>query len=403
MGMGILERKKPRKKIFVLMCFLFWVGSYLFVPTFSVYCQTSGASTAMIGIIASAYGLSQLVVRIPLGILSDRTGKRKIYIILFGFLTLMLASAGMAFFQNSWVLFFMRLLTGVASSVWVCCTVLFASYFAQEDQHKAISVLSLTSVAGPMVASLFCGIISEKLGASAPFLFTSAIAFIGLLLSFFITEEKREKPQANAMNLRQVSFGNRTLWAVSLISAIMQFVSAGAAMAYVPLLAKEIGATDTMLGLLTASMSAAGIPASLLAGTNFVKKAKQKNLLLWNMVITTLSCVFYPLAKTIWVLFVIQIAFGFARGILGAVCMSMSIQNVPNAQKGSAMGFYQAVYSLGLFLGPLVMGWVCERSGFSASFFVAAGCGFAGLMITMFMIQACPKTNKQSEKVSAER
>lgn len=57
-----------QKNLFVVVAVIFWIGNYFFVSTFPTYCQAAGASVAAVGMIASAYGLSQLLVRVPLGL-----------------------------------------------------------------------------------------------------------------------------------------------------------------------------------------------------------------------------------------------------------------------------------------------------------------------------------------------
>ena len=70
--------------VFIFLTFLFWLASYPPVPIVSAFADAMGASAGMIGLIGGAYGLAMVIVRMPLGILSDRLGKRKIFIILGG-------------------------------------------------------------------------------------------------------------------------------------------------------------------------------------------------------------------------------------------------------------------------------------------------------------------------------
>ena len=73
------------KRSILLFCFVnffYWVALYLFQPILSVYTQSLGASLAMIGTIVAAYGLPQLIVRIPLGVAFDITSRKKLFLVL---------------------------------------------------------------------------------------------------------------------------------------------------------------------------------------------------------------------------------------------------------------------------------------------------------------------------------
>src|SRR3990172_6815779 len=63
-----------------LVTFFFWASLYVYVPILAVYAQSLGASLSMVGLVVGAYGISQLLLRIPLGIQSDRHGRRLPYV-----------------------------------------------------------------------------------------------------------------------------------------------------------------------------------------------------------------------------------------------------------------------------------------------------------------------------------
>ena len=97
-----------------LVTFFFWASLYVYVPILAVYAQSLGASLSMVGLVVGAYGISQLLLRIPLGIQSDRHGRRLPYVAV----ALLVAAAGalgLALAPDPWTLFLARGLTGVAA------------------------------------------------------------------------------------------------------------------------------------------------------------------------------------------------------------------------------------------------------------------------------------------------
>ena len=73
------HRKATLRLIAAIACF--WGALYLYVPILTPYAEEVGASMSMLGLIVSSYGFSELILRIPVGIWSDRIGRRKPFIL----------------------------------------------------------------------------------------------------------------------------------------------------------------------------------------------------------------------------------------------------------------------------------------------------------------------------------
>jgi predicted MFS family arabinose efflux permease len=69
------------------------------------------------------------------------------------------------------------------------------------------------------------------------------------------------------------------------------------------------------------------------------------------------------LAPSLPVLFAAQWCIGLAQGISYPVLMGLSIRQVDESQRTSAMGLHQAVYAIGMFAGPAVSGWLADAIG----------------------------------------
>ncbi|MEH7388428.1 MFS transporter, partial [Bacillus sp. JJ1521] len=93
-----------RIPLFCMVTLLFWVSMYTCVPILAAYLEHLGASYKMAGLVVGMYGLTQMLLRIPVGVISDRLHIRKIFII-FGILFSILSGIGILFIQEvSWIL-----------------------------------------------------------------------------------------------------------------------------------------------------------------------------------------------------------------------------------------------------------------------------------------------------------
>ena len=66
--------------------------------------------------------------------------------------------------------------------------------------------------------------------------------------------------------------------------------------------------------------------------------------------------------------------------------MGMSIASVPEEKRSTAMGFFQAIYGLGMFGGPVVIGYISHLWGLQSGYLAVGilglvGAGLAGKFI----------------------
>jgi len=93
----------------------------------------------MIGIIIGFYGFAQMLLRILLGVLSDKINKRKIFVVI-GILLGLLSTTGLWLFDYVLMVLILRSLTGAAVASWVTytVTVLFSDYSRMESLPRLL-------------------------------------------------------------------------------------------------------------------------------------------------------------------------------------------------------------------------------------------------------------------------
>ena len=171
-----------KRLAFLALTFLYWAGLYTYVPILTSYSNSLGASMVMIGSIGGAYGLLQMVLRIPIGILSDRLHKRKIFIQI-GMLFIALSGLTFLLATTPAGLWAGRALSGVAASFWAIITVTYTTMYSEGETNKAIGLLTAMTFSGQMVATLAGGWISDLTSQLGPFWLTLFIGVIGFFLS----------------------------------------------------------------------------------------------------------------------------------------------------------------------------------------------------------------------------
>ena len=70
------EHSKNQTYLLISVVF-FWLAQYVYTPFQTPYLTTLGLSSRFIGIIIGAYGISQMLLRIPVGVMADLGGTHK--------------------------------------------------------------------------------------------------------------------------------------------------------------------------------------------------------------------------------------------------------------------------------------------------------------------------------------
>lgn len=156
------------------------LGLFMVMPVFMLLGNDlDGATPALLGFAIGAYGLSQALLQIPFGMLSDRVGrKRMIYIglVLFAAGSLLAAST-----DSIYVVIAGRILQGAGAIASVLMALL-SDLTREEERTKAMATVgisiglsfSVSLVLGPLIGSVW--------GLSGIFYVTAALAAIALVV-----------------------------------------------------------------------------------------------------------------------------------------------------------------------------------------------------------------------------
>jgi len=363
-----------------LVTTLFWFSTYIYAPMLPTYIKSLGASYFLVGLILGCYGVGQLLLRVPIGILSDRLNKRKVFISL-GLVSLLISSLGLYFFKNPLLILVFRSFSGVASAFWVIFAVLYSSYFHESESTKAVGVLNAFCSGGILIGLLCGGFIVRSYGIQTTFLVSIIFAAIGLILSFGISEKRVDRKPAEIKELLMVVRDSNFL-TVATIGVICQFVSFATVYGFTPVVAKSMGASNFQIAMLTAISALPSVIGSALSGSFFAKRFGEKKTMAYGLILAAVSCAVIPFAPNMIVLSISQFFGGFGTGTVFPLLMGLSIKNVANDKRATAMGIFQAVYGLGMFMGPTVVGALSDGVGIKWGFITIAAVALSGVLIS---------------------
>lgn len=384
---------------FAAVVFLFWASIYAYAPVFSPYVRLDlGLPVSVVGLAAAAYGLTQFVLRIPVGVLSDRLQRRKPFI-LFGLAVSLLSSVLLVLSSSPLLIIAARGFAGIAASTWVVYAV-YVHVAAGSKSTSAMGLIVAVMITGQLCATLAGGVAAELLGRTAVFPLAGVIAAAGLLCALLLRGD-RPSPRSSNHDLQSTArerrdaaapltarptvekllrIGrDRNLLSMSVLAALVQTVSRLAMFDFGPIRAAQLGATSLQLGLFSVAGLLPGALGAYFSGTYLSRRLGLRGTVLLGFGCMTVASALFPLVPSLLLLFVLQLMVGAGRGMTYPVLMSASLGTVPSAQHATAMGFFQSIYALGMFGGPAVAALVGSVGGLPAIFAFSAAVGVAAL------------------------
>lgn len=340
-----------------------------------------GLSDLQLGLVGTAFTIVYALAGLPLGRMADTGARRKIMgwgLAVWSGLT---ALNGMAW--NFWSFLLIRMGVGIGEASYApAANSLIGDLFPAHKRARAMGIFMLGLPLGLLLAFFTIGAMVQAFDSwRAPFLIAAVPGLILAVFLFFIREPTRggaESVQVSAAPvdkpLRKV-LAIRTFWWLVLAGLAFNFASYACNSFMVPMLQRYFG-----LGLQNAAMATGVIVGvtglfGLTLGGWLADKIHQRwasGRLLFAAFSMLVACI-----CTAWALsagridtavFVGVFSIGWLFSYNFYTCVYTAIQDVVEPRlRATAMAlFFAGLYLLGGGLGPLVVGWLSDRSAQAA-------------------------------------
>jgi MFS family permease len=366
------------------------LGLFMIYPVFAAYARgLTGASPYLIGEALGIYGLSQGLLQIPFGLLSDRIG-RKVMIVL-GLLLFAAGSAVAAMSHSIGGVIIGRVLQG-SGAVGSVILALVADLTAEENRTKAMATVGISIGASFMVALIAGPIVASFIGVAGIFWLMVGLAFVGIAITqFVVPTPRRVRVHRDAETvpgligsvlrngeLLRLDFGIFALHAMLTASFLV-----------VPGLLR--GTLDVSvhnqwmvwLPVLIVSVVVM-VPAIIVAE----KHRRMKGVFVAAVAALVVSqAMLYFGAGNLFVLLAALVVFFSAFNIMEASLPSLITKAAPPDAKGTATGIYSSSQFLGIFVGGVVGGWAHQHGGDDGVFALTIAISLLWLLAAVSMAQ----------------
>lgn len=365
------------------------LGLFMLLPVLALQIhQYAGATPALMGLALGVYGLTQAGLQIPLGMSSDRLGRKPI--IIGGLIVFALGSVLAAQAESISEIIAGRALQGagaIASTVMAMA----ADLTREENRSKAMASIGGSIALSFMLALVLGPIVTGYWQLAGVFWLTAILAVVGIVICVWFIPTPAEVGGGMRETLTMPNLLGHTLRQRELLRHdfgvfCLHFILM-AVFIVAPVLLEGAGlalSEHWLLYLLLLVLSfLAAVPLIIVAE----RRRKMKPAFITTVMILLASLVVLYFGRSLVLLCLALFLFFLAFNWLEATLPSLVSKLSPAGAKGTAMGVYSTSQFLGAFLGGAAGGLLLSIGGAEAVF----SCCAALVVIWLFFVSRMPQ------------
>jgi len=356
------------------------LGLFMILPVFSLYAeQFEGSTPLLVGLALGIYGLTQGLLQIPYGMLSDRFGRKPMITI--GLLIFAAGSLLAADANTIYEVIAGRALQG-SGAVAAVLMALAADLSREEHRLKMMGFIGVSIGFAFAIAMVAGPVLNQIVGLSGIFVATAILALFALVILFVWVPNPKESI------FHRDTQANPTLFKTVLADTQLLRLDFGIMILHMVLMATFVAfplVLQDQAGLASADHWKLYLPVFLLSVALMVPfiiiaetKRRMKQIFVGAigvLAVAELNLVFG--GESVWHLALTMVVFFGAFNLLEASLPSLVSKMSPADRKGTAMGLYSSSQFFGAFLGGVMGGLSYDFAGAQGVFLM---CSFALLV-----------------------
>ncbi len=358
----------------ILLALLFssrMLGLFLLTPIFVVAAQSipGGNNATKVGIALGAYGLTQAVMQIPLGMASDRFGRRPV--IIAGMLLFIIGGVVSALASSVDGIIVGRVLQGLGA-ISAAITAWVADATRPEVRARAMAMVGSAIGLSFAVSLVLSPVLVGQFGLSGLFWAISLLGFVCLLIAAFAIPEYPQKGDMMQGSMTEV-WAHKDLWRLNFGVFVLHFILMTLFMVIPTTLTQEgqLDAGHLWQVYLPVIVLSLGFMIPMVIRTE-IRKAHTRVLKHLVLALAVVMAVLPWISGSFWAVVGALFVFFCLFNTLEALQPSLVSRVAPENYKGLAMGFYNTTQSLGVFGGSLAGGVVASMAGMQWALWLGA-------------------------------
>ncbi len=356
------------KKIMPLSAILSlrFLGLFLVLPVLSVYALSmEGATPLLVGVIVGGYALTQALLQVPFGTMSDKIGRK--LTLLIGLLIFLAGSLICAMSDDIYMLMLGRFLQG-AGAIGSVVTAMISDLVPEEVRGKAMAMMGGTIAISFALAMGLGPVLGAAYGVSFLFYLTGVFALIAMVLLFTaVPTPPRIKHIYHETSKTSDILKDKNLVSMFVINGMQKGLMT-MAFVLIPIVLTS-AVEDGGFAWEKSELWQAYLPAMLFglvamgpAAVFGEKKNRSKEIFLLSILlfITAFALMGYAPTATIFVMGVVSFFIGF--NMMEPLVQSIISRYAKVHQKGAALGIGNSVSYFMTFIGGTTAGLFLDMS-----------------------------------------
>lgn len=340
----------------MMVCFMVWLS---LAPMIDIILKNAGVQVSELqrSLLLATPILLGSIMRIPMGIVSDRFGGKKTYIILMLFLIIPVLMIPRV--HSYGMLVFTALLLGMSGTSFAIGVSYVTRFFPPEKQGLVLGIAGVGNI-GTAFSSFFFPRWVKVIDLNGVFYVLIGLLVLFIILLLFSPESETNKNASLGASLSVAK--ERDTW----LLALFYFLTFGMFMSLTNLL------STFMIGLFNDSLVDAGLWAALFAvigtlvrpvGGYLSDKIRPMSLLRYDFILIIIAAVVLGIfLETKGIFTTIIVALAVLVGLGNGIIFKM-VPFVSSGNTGAVTGFVGAMGGLGGYFPPIVLGLIKQMTG----------------------------------------
>jgi MFS family permease len=369
-------------------------------PVLPLFANSLGATPELIGLIAALSPFAGMLFGFPVGILSDRLGRKRL-----------LVASGVIFvtapllyilINNPVYLIPLRFFHGLATAILgpIASTMISEAYV--KDRGEKLGIYSSATLVGRTLAPLLGGAIISVFVSMGNlwnyrlvYVFASAISLTAFILIIMLHDDPAGKKTglkvSELLQSAKEVLKHRVIVATALVEMTIYFAF-GAFETYLPLYLTTLQFAAYTIGIIF-SLQTVSIALTKPVFGRIADRIDKRMQILFGLLLVGFSIAAIPLFSQAYLLIAISLIFGLGMSFATVATSAYTADVADKRRLGASLGALSSIMDIGHTSGPLVVGIIVGAFSYRAGFMSCLALAFA--TGTFFVLTSCSKGGRE--------
>ncbi len=369
-----------------------FMGLFIVLPVLSVYALgLKGSNEFLVGVTIGGYALTQMILQVPFGMLSDKIG-RKITISI-GLVIFIIGSLICAVSGDIYTLMLGRFIQG-AGAIGAVATAMISDMVKEEVRAKAMAMMGGTIALSFALSMMIGPLVGGYWGVDKLFYLVAIFSVLAIIVLYTKVENppKISHSYDNSNTKLLEILQNRDLMKMNITNMLQKGMMTLAFLIIPIIMFKEFGWEKKDLWMVYMPAMVFGILAMAPSAIIGEKKHKAKEMLMLGIILFALSYAVMGFAHSSTLFIVGVIIFFIGFNMHEPLMQSMASKYPRIHQKGTALGIFNSFGYIGTFIGGVFGGYFLQNYGMKEIAIVVIVVAFLWLFLVASITN--PKINK---------